>query len=92
MITGDVTLSGLSADVVWFYHTAAVCSTWRVNRGEQGYWTFSAHATRADRFQLRQRELIFRVVLNGQYQTWPVRAITLHEPTMTLSGALGPPL
>jgi hypothetical protein len=92
MFQGEVTLRGLEAQVVWFYHTAAVCKSWRVNRGPQGYWTFSAQAQRADRFQLRQRELIFRVTLKGQYQTWPVLAVTLHEPTMTLSGTLGQPL
>lgn len=89
MFSGDVTLRGPQATIVWGYHTAAVCTGWRVQRTAQGSWTFAAQLQRGDAFILRQRPLQFTVSRPGGYFVWPV--VTLVTVGQTLSGVLGPP-
>ena len=89
MFTDDVTLRGVDGEVVWFYHSAAVCRSWTVHRSKQGYWTLSAQLKGADAFTLRQKGLLFKAPRKGGYFVWPVmtHAVVDH----TLSATLGPP-
>jgi hypothetical protein len=89
MFTGDVTLQGTEAAVVWGYHTAAVCKTWTAYRTPQGTWTLQATLQRADPFQLRQRPLKFTAPRRGGFFCWPVVSATLGIGT--LAAVLGPP-
>jgi len=84
-----VTLTGIEATVVWGYHTAAVCRSWTVTKTEQGAWILSAVLTRADAFQLRQRDLKFTAPRKGGFFCWPIVAVTLGATT--LAATLGPP-
>jgi hypothetical protein len=89
MFQGDVTLRGQEATVVWGYHTAAVCTSWTVQRTPQGQWTLQAQLQRADAFQLRQRDLKFTAPRRGGFFCWPVLGVTL--AACTLAATLGPP-
>lgn len=92
MFSGDLTLRGQEGTVVLVYRTAAVCRSWTVQRSPQGYWTLSAQVQRVDPFILRQKDLLFRAPRKGGYFCWPVLSVSLHEPSHTLSGTLGPPV
>jgi hypothetical protein len=85
----QVTLHGVEATVVWGYHTAAVCKAWTVQKHESGAWTLEATLTRADAFQLRQRDLKFTAPRKGGFFCWPIVAVTL--AASTLAATLGPP-
>ena len=92
MFEGDVSLSGLEATIVWGYRTAAVCKSWTIRRSpakDGARWHLSAQITRADPYQLRQRDLKFTAPRKGGFFCWPVLAITMH-PT-GISASLGPP-
>ena len=92
MFSGDLTLAGQAATVVLVYRTAAVCSTWRVQRSPQNYWTFSAQVQRVDPFLIRQKDLLFRTTLKGSAICWPVLTMVHDARAHTLSGALAPPV
>ena len=89
MFQGAITLRGLEATIVWGYHTAAVCRSWTIARTPENTWTLSAQVSRADAFQLRQRDLKFTAPRKGGYFCWPVLSVTLAAPSLT--AALGPP-
>ena len=89
MFEGDVTLRGLEATVVWGYHTAAVCSSWTVQRTPKGAWTLQATLQRVDPFQLRQQNLKFTAPRVGGFFCWPMLGVTLGD--RTLAATLGPP-
>ncbi len=84
-----VTLSGREGTVVWGYHTAAVCTSWRVAKTEGGAWSLSASLSRADAFKLRQAPLKFTAPRVGGFFCWPIVHVTLGAGT--LAAALGPP-
>jgi hypothetical protein len=89
MFSGDVTLRGGEATIVWGYRTAAVLRSWTVYRAPSGAWTLRAQVVRADPFQLRQADLKFTAARIGGYFTWPIVAVTLEGAS--LAGQLGPP-
>jgi len=84
----DVTMRGGEAAIVWGYHTAAVCRSWTVHRTANGEWTVRADVTRADPFQLRQRDLKFAAPRNGGWYCWPIVAVSL--VANKLAATLGP--
>jgi len=87
---GDVTLTGVDATIVWGYHTAAVCRSWIVRRTPNARWILSAQITRADAYQLRQRDLKFTAPRKGGFFCWPVLTAPVLQGT-TISATLGPP-
>lgn len=89
MFEGAVTLRGQEATVVWGYHTAAVCTSWTVQRTPQNQWSLQASLSRADSFQLRQQNLKFTAPRRGGFFCWPVLGVTLGAGT--LAATLGPP-
>lgn len=85
----DVTMRGAEAAVTWGYHTAAVCKSWTVRRSTNGQWTVRADVTRADLFQLRQRDLKFNAPRTGGWFCWPIVAVSV--AANVLAATLGPP-
>ena len=86
---GEVTITGLEATVVWGYHTAAVCTRWRITKTAANAWTLSATLARADAFKLRQSQLKFTAPRKGGYFCWPILSVTL--TASNLAAVLGPP-
>lgn len=89
MFAGELTLRGLEGYVAWSYHTAALCSSWTVQR-QKGFWTLRAQVTRADPFKLRQQPLEFRTPRRGGFLCWPVHTVSLSD--RQLAATLGPPV
>lgn len=91
----DLTLRGPSATLVFGYRTAAALTTWalarRVDTQTNTYaWTLTAMlGTPVDRFQLRQRPLLFTVPRRGGFGVWPVQTLQVGE--RSLVATLGPP-
>lgn len=59
-----LTLRGRGATLVWGYRTAAELPTWAISResaqvGGDGVWKLTATIARVDKFQIRQRPLLF---------------------------------
>lgn len=86
---------GPQASILWGYRTAATLSGWTVSKRrdeKSGKWLWSLSAklgAQTDRFQLRQRPLLFTAPRRGGFWVWPVLAVTVGETT--ISAQLGPP-
>ena len=89
MFTGDLSLHGGEGYVAWGYRTAALCTSWTVQRSF-GYWTMRARVARVDPFQLQQSPLEFRTPRKGGFLCWPVMTVSLVNSQ--LSATLGPPI
>ena len=96
MFLDVVTLRGLEGTIAWGYHTAAVVSSWTIERSAPGLagtapttWTLRATVARVDPFQLRQAPLKFTAPRRGGFFCWPIRSVTLGAGS--LSAQLGPP-
>lgn len=89
MFTGDLSLHGGEGYVAWGYRTAALCTSWTVQRSF-GYWTMRARVARVDAFQLQQQPLEFRTPRKGGFLCWPVMTVSLVN--QQLSATLGPPI
>lgn len=92
---GKLTMRGQQASIAWGYRQAATLGTWTVRKDvdektQRAVWTLTARlGTQVDRFQLRQRPLLFSAPRKGGFWVWPVR--TLHVGETTLLADLGPP-
>lgn len=84
-----VKLHGEAASITYGYHTAAVVRSWVIRKREDGCWTLTATIARADRFQCRQRGLLFSAPRDGGFWCWPIETLTLSETQ--LQARLGPP-
>jgi hypothetical protein len=84
---------GQGGTLVWGYRTAAALRTWTITRDtdpKRGPWRLSASLARVDRFQIRQRPLIFTAPrLGGGTWCWPV--LDIQVGTEALLARLGPP-
>ena len=91
----ELTLRGQAATIVYGYRTAAALTAWRVARRvdeKTNAWGWTLTATlgpQVDRFQLRQRGLLFTAPRRGGFWLWPVRTVQVGE--RTLVAALEPP-
>jgi len=83
-----VKLRGTAAAILYGYHTAAAVRSWTIRKHE-GAWTLTATIDRADRFQCRQRGLIFSAPRAGGFWCWPIETLQLGETQ--LQARLGPP-
>lgn len=86
----SLVLRGGEGAIVWSYHTAAVCKTWAVTKGNGGTWALSATVTRADPWKLRQTGLRFTAPRKGGFLTFPVLAVALVDASH-VSATLGLP-
>jgi len=89
MFTGDLSLHGGEGYVAWGYRTAALCTSWTVQRSF-GYWTMRARVARVNPFELQQSPLEFRTPRKGGFLCWPVMTVSLVNSQ--LSATLGPPI
>lgn len=88
-----ITVRGVNGRVVYGYHTAATLRTWSVTRS-QNRWSLRGAVTQADRFQLRQPELLFqspRLQKPVGFWVWPVLPYSIQVEGETLTARLAPP-
>lgn len=90
-----VTLRGVSAEILWCSKPAASLTKWTVVREKDEktaryVWRLAAMlGPRVDRFQLRQRPLLFAAPRKGGFWLWPVLAVTVGQTS--IAATLGPP-
>lgn len=63
--------------------------TLRLKQVAKGYTLRATLGAPVDRYQLRQRPLLFTAPRKGGYMCWPVESLTIGEKTILAS--LGPP-
>ena len=101
-----ITLRGKTGSIVWAYRPAAALTTWTITSQREtyentsgtlslkpspGYTLTATLGPHVDRFQLRQRPLLFTAPRTGGlgFWCWPVQTLTVGERTLLAS--LGPP-
>ena len=92
----SVALRGGVGSVLWGYHAAADVVSWRITHHRPdpkhaGHWTLVATLRRADKFQLRQRPLMFTAPRQGGFWCWPLLTDTIQIGDTKMTARLGPP-
>jgi hypothetical protein len=85
---------GRGGSLTWGYRTAADLTSWAVNlettaAGGDGVWKLTATLGRVDKFQIRQRPLLFTAPRIGGRWCWPVLDLQVGESAILAK--LGPP-
>ena len=83
-----LSLRGTQASLLWGYHTAAALTTWHIAK-QAGGWKLTATIARADRFQLRQKPLLFTAPRKGGFWAWGVESVDVGPSSLVAT--LGPP-
>lgn len=95
----QITVRGRAGAIVWGYRTAAELTTWRIYHHKpdgqhDDRWVLTAMLARVDKFQLRQRPLVFTAArgagLKGLWM-WPLLSATIAADDRQLTAQLGPP-
>lgn len=88
-----LTVRGDAAAILRGYVEAATIVRWTITKSDTGSWSLHATITRVDRFQLRQRPLIFTSPrrTEGGFWCFPVLVDTIRLGETTLAARLGPP-
>jgi hypothetical protein len=84
----QVTITGQGATLVWCGQTAAVLGRWSIAKDPKKGWQLQAALTRADRYCVRQRGLLFSAPRLGGFFCWPVLELVLTPGTVRAT--LGP--
>lgn len=90
-------LYGGTGSILWGYRTAAAVRSWRIAKHSgrdgkhDGKWRLMATLARADKFQLRQRPLMFTAPRDRGYWCWPLLTDSIQIGDTTLIATLGPP-
>jgi hypothetical protein len=91
----SLTMRGPNGSINWGYRSAATVTGWKVTKVKDEKtgkvaWTLRATlGPKVDRFQLRQRPLLFTAPRKGGFWCWPLKELTVGETTVTAN--LGPP-
>lgn len=84
----QVTITGTEATLVLGFETAAVLGRWSIVKDPKKGWQLAAVLTRADRYRVRQRGLLFTSPRLGGHFCWPVRDLTITADSVLAT--LGP--
>lgn len=94
----QVSVRGRAGAILWGYRTAAQLTTWRIYHHKpdgkhDDRWVLTATLSRVDKFQLRQRPLMFSGAREGLkgYWCWPLLSATIDANDTQLTAQLGPP-
>jgi len=80
---------GVSGELRWGYHTAALVRQWTATRGQAG-WSLEGTLLDARLGRLSQRPLVFEAPLaNGRVWRWPILALQITGAS-AFSAVLGP--
>lgn len=82
-------IRGAAGSLLWGYHAAADLHTWSIARTPSGAWRLRARLGRVDRFQARQRGVLFAAPRPGGFWAWPVMDLEIGEAEILAT--LGPP-
>lgn len=85
----NLTLRGVAGSLVWGYRTAAELRSWRIGKAADGKWTLTGTFARVDRFQVRQRPLLFTAPREHGLWAWPIETLQVSDAGLTAT--LGPP-
>jgi hypothetical protein len=76
-----LTVRGSAGELLFSYRIAAQLGAWTITKQEQpqgrARWILSAHVTRADAFQCRQRPLLFTAYRDKGRWCWPIETLDL---------------
>jgi hypothetical protein len=92
-----VTLRGVTGSILWGYRVAAELRSWtiyhhRPDVHHDARWTLRATFARVNRFDLRQRPLVFTAPRPGLPMTcWPLHTASVQVGETQLQATLGPP-
>lgn len=93
----SLVLHGVAGEILYGYHTAAAVRGWRITKHRpdnrhDGKWRLTATIVQLDKFQLRQRPLLFTARRSDRGQwCWPLLDASVQIGTTTLVAILGPP-
>lgn len=93
----SITLRGAAGAILWGYRTAAVLQAWtiyhhRPDGDHDARWTLTATFARVNRFELRQRPLLFSAPRPGlPMSCWPLHTASIQIGETRLVATLGPP-
>jgi len=92
----SVTLRGTQGAIVWGYSNAAIVSAWTIthhapDRTHDARWTLTARLSRIDKFQIRQRPLLFTAPRDKGRWCWPLNPESIQVGETQLLATLGPP-
>lgn len=98
MFIGRLRLRGTTGAVLWGYREAASLKSWHIvhhapDRTHDARWTLTAVFARVDKFQLRQRPLLFSAAKEGMkgYWCWPLDTASIQIGDTHMTATLGPP-
>jgi hypothetical protein len=88
---GGLRIRGVTAEILWGYHTAAVLGAWAIEKAS-GQWTLSAKLARVDKFRIRQTSprLSFSAPRPGGFWVWDIFDLQIGETRLVAK--LGPPI
>jgi hypothetical protein len=86
---GGIRVHGRTGALLWGYHRVATFRAWRISQVE-GHWILRATLERVDKFQIRQRPLLFSAPRDRGFWCWGVESVTAFD-TVNLLARLGPP-
>jgi hypothetical protein len=93
-----IRLRGTTGAILWGYRTAAQLQAWSIvyhkpDLTHDNRWTLTATFQRVDRFQLRQRPLLFSAAREGLkgYWCWPLETESIQIGDVQMTATLGPP-
>jgi hypothetical protein len=89
-------LRGTAGSILRGYLPAARVRAWRIyhhrpDLKHDARWTLTATIEAVDKFQLRQRPLMFTAARLGGFWSWPLNAASIQIGETTLTATLGPP-
>lgn len=93
----SITLRGAAGAILWGYREAATLQAWtiahhRPDKTHDARWTLRATFARVDKFQLRQRPLVFTAPRPGLPRScWPLHTASIQMSDTQLIATLGPP-
>ena len=79
----SLTVNGTTGAILWGHGVAVDLRSWRVARSQADpVWTLTATIAHVDKFQARQRPLLFTAPRAGGYWAWPVHEISIGETNL----------
>jgi hypothetical protein len=76
----SLTVNGSAGAILWGHGVAVDLRSWRVARSQADpVWTLTATIAHVDKFQARQRPLLFTAPRAGGYWAFPVHEISIGE-------------
>ena len=95
MFFRTLAIRGVGGAILWGgLRTAVDVGTWNIARSEppEAKWTLSARVRRVDRFQARQRPLVFTAPrFGGGRWFWPIRELNVNLDGTSLVAVLDHP-